>query len=127
MFWVKILVFIIISILLVKIAKKPVSSEKNIRESLINSGWKCCAGVKSGKTWIGLYRKSFQKKIVLICENSLNFADVKKAVVMALLSNTRLIKLYCSEITPHAQKALNKLSKTKKLHRIKFVQEERFL
>lgn len=128
MFLVKLTIFIILSFVLIRIAKQSMKSKRipklQVQKKLQEDGWTCLAHTYYGKSWMAVYKKLIQKRVVLVNENQLTFDDLRKAVIMALLSNIHQVDLYCDQITPHAKKALRLLSKYQKLHGIKLVTRE---
>ncbi|MFN4190644.1 MAG: hypothetical protein ACK4E2_06590 [Pseudothermotoga sp.] len=128
MFLLKLTIFIILSLVLIKIAKESRKSKRilklQVQRTLQEDGWTCLAHTYYGKSWIAVYKKLIQKRVVLVNENLLTFDDLRKAVIMALLSNIDQVNVYCYQITPHAKKALRLLSKSHKYHGIKLVTRE---
>ncbi|MFN3282746.1 MAG: hypothetical protein ACK40Q_00740 [Pseudothermotoga sp.] len=124
----KLAIFIILSLVLIKIAKVSTRSKRilklQVQRTLQEDGWTCLAHTYYGKSWIAVYKKFFQKQVVLVNENLLTFDDLRKAVIIALLSNANEIGVYYYQITPHAKKALHLLSKSRKHHGIKLFTQE---
>lgn len=128
MFLLKLTIFITLSWVLIKIANRLLKSQKTLKsqvqKALQEDGWICLTHSYYGKSWIAIYKKLLQKQVVLVNENLLTFDDLRKAVIMALLSNVYQIRVYCYQITPHAKKALHMLSKSRKYHGIKLTTRE---
>ncbi|HOJ88113.1 MAG TPA: hypothetical protein PLK95_03320 [Pseudothermotoga sp.] len=119
----KLAVLIILSLVLVRVARHSIRIQKKLRmqvqKTLQEKGWSRSADLYYGKSWIAVYQKLLYRQIVLVNEDLLTFDELRKAVIMALLSNVSQMKIYCNQITPHARKALHMLSKSRKVHGIK--------
>ncbi len=77
-----------------------------------------------GKSWIAIYKRLLQRQVVLVNEDVLTFDDLRKAVIISLLSNVNQMRIYCYQITPHTRKAIHMLSKSRRLHGIKLTSRE---
>ncbi|MEJ5229284.1 MAG: hypothetical protein WHT65_04700 [Pseudothermotoga sp.] len=128
MLFIKVAVFILLIILFRKIWKEAVQRRKTLKarvqRSLQEAGWKCISDFRYGKSWIATYRRALQKQVVLVSEDTLAFDELRKATLEALLSNISQVNVYYSQITPHTRKALHMLSKTHRVHRMKFIVRE---
>lgn len=128
LFLLKLTIFVILSWVLIKIANRSLKSQKTLKarvqKSLQEAGWVCLEHTYYGKSWIATYKKLLQRQIVLVNEDQLTFDDLRKVVIMALLSNVYHIGIYYYQTTPHARKALHMLSKSRKSHGIKLITRE---
>ncbi|MGJ8453795.1 hypothetical protein ACSFC1_00615 [Pseudothermotoga sp. U03pept] len=128
MFFIKVTVFIVLALLFRKIWKEAIQRRKTLKarvqKSLQQAGWSCTSHFHYGGSWIATYKKTLQKQVVLVNENTLTFDELRKATLAALLSNINQVKIYYNQITPHTRKALHMLSKTHRTHRIRFTVQE---